>query len=208
LFRWSKSSLDAQLYALVPKNVDAAKLPHVARWAAHIGFFTAAQQATWRVFEYPKEEVEEAEEEGSEAEGSEEGSDDESGSDDPFGDSDSEDDEEAAAFIAKRAEEVKIIQARQAAKAGKARSNVTLDVKPLGSETDMDDLQEQVKAIEIEGLKWLGGQFLDVAFGIKKLRIMCQIVDALVPSADNIVEAVEELDDLVQSCDVFAFQMA
>jgi translation elongation factor EF-1beta len=114
--------------------------------------------------------------------------------DDPFGDlDDSDDDEETKAMMAAKAEQVKKIQARQAAKKGKARSNLTIDVKPDGAETDMDDIEAYVRAIEEDGLKWLGGQLIDVAFGIQKLRIMCQIVDEKIPSADNVVELVEQM---------------
>merc|ERR1712072_1422183 len=131
------------------------------------------------------------------------------GSDDPFADSDDDgsDDEETKAMMAAKAKQIADIQARQQAKKGKAKSNLTIDVKPDDLEVDMDDLTDDVKAITMDGLKWLGGQLIDVAYGIQKLRIMCQIVDQKIPSADIIVEAVEELDG-VQSCDIFAFQMA
>jgi len=56
-------------------------------------------------------------------------------------------------------------------------------------------------------LKWLGGQLVDVAYGIKKLRIMCQLVDVLV-NPDSVREEIEKFEEEVQSTDVFAFQMA
>jgi len=120
---------------------------------------------------------------------------------------DDDDDEATKAMFAKQKDLVKDIQARQAANAGKAKSNLTLDVGPYDTETDMSALEAKIRSIKIEGLKWLGGQLVDVAYGIKKLRIMCQLVDVLV-NPDTVREEIEKFDDEVQSTDVFAFQMA
>ena len=46
-------------------------------------------------------------------------------------------------------------------------------------------------------------QFIPVAFGIKKLRIICVVVDELV-STDDLQESIEALDG-VQSTDIHAF---
>jgi len=120
---------------------------------------------------------------------------------------DDDDDEATKQMFAKQKDLVKTIQDRQAAQAGKAKSNLTMDVKPFDTETDMAALEQKIRGIEIEGLKWLGGQLIDVAYGIKKLRIMCQLVDVLV-NPDTVREEVEKFEDEVQSTDVFAFQMA
>jgi elongation factor 1-beta len=132
-------------------------------------------------------------------------SDDDMDFDDMLGDD--EDDEETAALLAAKADQIKAIQARQAAKAHKAKSNLTLDIKPLGSDTDMEELERLVREIKLDGVTWLGGSLIDVAFGVKKLRILVQLVDVLA-SPDQIREQVEDLEDYVQSTDVFAFQMA
>jgi translation elongation factor EF-1beta len=118
-----------------------------------------------------------------------------------------DDDEETKAMFAKQKDLVKSIQERQAANATKAKSNLTLDVKPYDTETDMAELEKKIRTIEIEGLKWLGGTLIDVAYGIKKLRIMCQLVDVLV-NPDSVREEIEKFEEEVQSTDVFAFQMA
>lgn len=198
---WSLSSLDLETYLMIPANVDAGRYVHIARWQAHVASFTRATQDSWRVVERPvPEEPEKADEEGDEEEDDEEG-------DDPFGLDDSDDDEETRKMMREKADKIRAIQERQAAKKGKAKSNLTIDVKPEDAETDMDEVTEAVKAIEMDGLKWLGGQLIDVAYGIQKLRIMCQITDEKIPSADIIVEAAEEVGG-VQSVDIFAFQMA
>jgi len=120
---------------------------------------------------------------------------------------DDDDDAETKAMLENKKDLVKDIQARQAANAGKAKSNLTLDVKPYDTETDMAALEQKIRQIEMEGLKWLGGTLLDVAYGIKKLRIMCQLVDVLV-NPDTVREEIEKFEEEVQSTDVFAFQMA
>jgi len=127
--------------------------------------------------------------------------------DDLDGIGDADDDEETKAMFASKKDQIKEIQQRQAAGAAKAKSNLTLDVKPFDTETDMAVLEKKIREIEIEGLKWLGGQLVDVAYGIKKLRIMCQLVDVLV-APDTVREEIEKFEDEVQSTDVFAFQMA
>jgi len=171
---------------------------HLSRWFKQIASFPLSTRQSW-----PGEETAEK------AEKDDEESDEDSDDDDDdldFDAVDDDDDEETKALLAKKQDQIDAIQARQKAKEGKARSNLTLDVKPIGSETDMDVLQEEVRALEIEGVKWLGGSYMDVAYGVQKLRIMCQLVDVLV-SPDDVREALEDLEE-VQSTDVFAFQMA
>lgn len=83
-----------------------------------------------------------------------------------------------------------------------------MDVKPTSTDVNMEDLTKKVKQIEMPGVKWLGSSLIDVAYGIKKLRIMCQIVDDLI-NPDTIREEIEaRFEEDVQSTDVFAFQMA
>jgi len=108
----------------------------------------------------------------------------------------------AQALIAKKNAEREA--AKRAAKGGPtAKSSLILDIKPEDSETDMNDLLKEVKQIEMDGLTWGGHEFIPVAFGIKKLRIICVVVDDLV-STDDLQEAIEALDG-VQSTDIHAF---
>ncbi len=60
------------------------------------------------------------------------------------------------------------------------RSTLILDVKPLGSDTDMKVLETKVRAIEMDGLRWAGSELVPIGYGIKKLRIISVIVDDLV----------------------------
>jgi len=83
---------------------------------------------------------------------------------------------------------------------------LTLDIKPTGTDVDLKDLEKRVRGLELEGLKWLGSSHVDVAYGVKKIRIMCQLVDVLM-NPDTVREEIEKDED-VQSTDIFAFQMA
>ena len=120
--------------------------------------------------------------------------------------SDDDDDEDsgaaAQALIAKKNAEREA--AKRATKGGpQAKSSLILDVKPEDSDTDMDALAKQVKAIEMQGLTWGNFEFIPVAFGIRKLRIICVVVDDLV-STDDLQEQIEALEG-VQSTDIHAF---
>ena len=106
----------------------------------------------------------------------------------------------------KAANEARKKAAEEKPKAGPiGRSAVILDVKPWGEETDLKLLEEKVRAIALEGLEWKASKLVPIAFGISALQIMCHIVDDLISVDEDIVRAIEELEDDVQSVDVFAF---
>ena len=69
----------------------------------------------------------------------------------------------------------------------------------------MDDLAKKVLSIEMEGLTWgKDYKLVPVAFGIKKLVVVCTILDDLV-STDDLQEKIEAFEDFVQSVDIQAF---
>merc|ERR1712083_319953 len=118
------------------------------------------------------------------------------------------DDEETKQMMEKHKERIAEIQARQAAKKGKAKTNITIDVNPEDETTDMEDLQQRVTEVEIQGLKWLGeGNLIPTCFGMSKLTIMCQIFDEQVPSTQVIYDALEELEGVGSTREI-ASQMA
>ena len=83
------------------------------------------------------------------------------------------------------------------------KSSVVLDIKPLEQETDLDALVKFVKDIEMEGLEWKAHDLVPMAFGIKKITIMCHAVDDLV-SIDDLVDKIEDNED-VGSVEVVSF---
>jgi translation elongation factor EF-1beta len=118
-------------------------------------------------------------------------------------DSDNEEEREAQRIIDAKGAEKRAKDAAAGKKAVIARSTLILDVKPEGSDTDMVNLEANVRAIEMEGLNWKGSEMIPVAYGIKKLRIISVIVDDLV-STDDLCERIQAIED-VQSTDIFAF---
>ncbi|KAK4337431.1 hypothetical protein RND71_043635 [Anisodus tanguticus] len=120
---------------------------------------------------------------------------------DLFG-SDDEDDAEAEALREKRA-------AEHAAKKSKkpaliAKSSVVLEVKPWDDETDLEALEKSVRSIDMDGLVWGASKFVPVAFGLKKLQIVCVVEDDKV-SIEELSEKIEAFEDYIQSVDVAAF---
>lgn len=65
----------------------------------------------------------------------------------------------------------------------------------------MAQLEANVRAIEMDGLKWGASKLQAVGFGIKKLQINFVIEDEKV-STNDLQEQIEEDEDHVQSTDI------
>ncbi|CAL9216771.1 unnamed protein product, partial [Arabidopsis halleri] len=126
---------------------------------------------------------------------------------------DEEDDDDVDLFGEETEEEKKAAEERAASvkastkKKESGKSSVLIDIKPWDDETDMKKLEEAVRSIQMEGLFWGASKLVPVGYGIKKLQIMCTIVDDLV-SIDTMIEeqlTVEPINEYVQSCDIVAF---
>lgn len=120
---------------------------------------------------------------------------------DMFG-SDEEEDEEAekikqerlAAYAAKKSKKPALI----------AKSSVLLDVKPWDDETDMKEMENLVRTIEMDGLLWGQAVLKPIGYGINKLVINCVVEDDKI-SIEELSEKIEAFEDHVQSVDVAAF---
>ncbi|KAG2320626.1 hypothetical protein Bca52824_013839 [Brassica carinata] len=126
---------------------------------------------------------------------------------------DEDDDDDVDLFGEETEEEKKAAEERAASvkastkKKESGKSSVLIDIKPWDDETDMKKLEEAVRSIQMEGLFWGASKLVPVGYGIKKLQIMCTIVDDLV-SVDTMIEeqlTVEPINEFVQSCDIVAF---
>jgi translation elongation factor EF-1beta len=120
---------------------------------------------------------------------------------DLFG-SDDEEDAEAAKVREQRLAEYAAKKSKKPALV--AKSNVILDVKPWDDETNMKELEQAVRAIEMDGLLWGASKLVPLAYGIKKLQISCVVEDDKV-SIDELTEKIQENEDFVQSVDIAAF---
>lgn len=85
-----------------------------------------------------------------------------------------------------------------------AKSSIILDVKPWDDETDMKEMESQVRSIIMDGLVWGASKLVPVGYGINKLQIMCVVEDEKV-SVDLLVEEIQKFEDYVQSVDIAAF---
>lgn len=101
-----------------------------------------------------------------------------------------------------------------------AKSMVSLEVKPWGTclpgaffrsaclvltvlddETNLQEMEANVRAVEQDGLVWGASKFVEVGYGIKKLQINLVVEDEKV-SLDELQARIEEDEDHVQSTDV------
>jgi len=202
---YQASSADIQILSQIHASIDNKKYPHAARWLNHITSFSplvrakfggGASASTSGAAAHGGKAAKNAE---AEAEGEDEDDFMTSLSDD---DDDGDADSAAQALIAKKNAEREAAKKKE--KGGPvAKSSLILDVKPEDSDTDLQELVKKIKAIEMQGLTWGNYELIPVAYGIKKIRIICVVIDDEV-STDDLQEAIEQTEG-VQSTDIHAF---
>jgi len=191
---YAPSKADLSVFEALGKAPSADNV-HVARWYRHIASFDKTERAAWGGSPVPQ--VAGAKPTVAAPAAAADDDDDV----DLFG-SDEEDDAEAerireervAAYSAKKSKKPALI----------AKSSVLLDVKPWDDETDMKQMEANVRTIEMDGLLWGASKLVPVGYGINKLQIMCVIEDEKV-SIDLLQEKMQEFEDFVQSVDIAAF---
>merc|ERR1712137_315043 len=84
-----------------------------------------------------------------------------------------------------------------------AKTQLVFEVKPEEAETDLKQVEADIRAITMDGLSW-GEEFgtVPVGYGINKLVVQCVVEDEKV-SVDDLEESVQDLDG-VQSTDMIA----
>merc|ERR1711976_665899 len=180
---WVPSQADVALFKALAAAPDA-KFENVLRWWNNLNSYSSefASLPTGSASAAPAEEEDDDDV-------------------DLFGDDD-EDDEEAERI---KQERVAAYAARKEKKPALiAKSNIILDVKPWDDETDMKEVEAQVRKIEADGLLWGAAKLVPLAYGIKKLQISTVVEDDKI-SVDWLVETIQEIEDLVQSVDIAAF---
>merc|ERR1712038_282272 len=192
---YQPSQADAVVYQAL-NGAPAVKYNHALRWYNHIKSYGGETSK----FPGPKKAVTAYGPSGVAAAPAAKKSDDDDDMD-LFG-SDDEEDEEAerikaerlAAYAAKKSKKPALI----------AKSSILLDVKPWDDETDMKELEANVRTIQTDGLVWGASKLVPLAYGIKKLQIMCVVEDDKV-GTDFLEEEITQFEDFVQSVDVAAF---
>lgn len=188
---WTMSAADTEVYGKISSIPDRTKLPHAYRWYIHIA---ALQGVRGLGAGAPAAAAPAAEKKAAKA--------DDDDDFDVFGDDDDAEEEpkesraEMLARLKKEAEE------RTARKEAKQRTLVAIEVKPWDVEQDLMALWKKItETIKQDGLKWGEScNLADVAFGIKKIQTT--FVMGVNNSSDDIVEAIEAMEDEVQSCEV------
>lgn len=124
--------------------------------------------------------------------------------DDLFGD-DEETEEEKAARQKREEENRKKNADKKKEKVVIQKSLVVIDIKVHDMEQDLDALAKKVLETQFDGLVWKTEyKLLDVAFGVKKIRIGMVVEDAKV-SVDDIIDHIAQWEDEVQSVDIVSF---
>eukprot|EP01102_Stenamoeba_stenopodia_P014076 TRINITY_DN4647_c0_g2_i2.p1 TRINITY_DN4647_c0_g2~~TRINITY_DN4647_c0_g2_i2.p1 ORF type:complete len:265 (-),score=72.28 TRINITY_DN4647_c0_g2_i2:409-1203(-) len=68
-------------------------------------------------------------------------------------------------------------------------ARITIDIKPIDAEVDMNELEHHVRSIVIQGLEWKTSQFVNFVYGHTKLRITAEITgDKLAEDLSNAVK--------------------
>ncbi|KAL3473319.1 hypothetical protein BJX99DRAFT_234044 [Aspergillus californicus] len=197
----SPSQADVVTFKAFSGAPDAAKYPNVARWYKHIAsyeseFPSLPGDASTAFTAYGPE--------GAELPVNPKDKPAEDDDMDLFGsDEDEEEDPEVVKEREARLAEYKKKKEGKAKPA--AKSMVTMEVKPWDDETDLGELEANVRAIEKDGLVWGASKLVAVGFGIKKLQINLVVEDEKI-SIDDLQQQIEEDEDHVQSTDIAAMQ--
>ncbi|CAG4960149.1 unnamed protein product [Parnassius apollo] len=194
---YTPTQADVKVFEQVGK-APAASLPHALRWYKHIASYSVAERKTLPEGVTPLNAGAKTTTTAPPAKKEEDDDDDV----DLFGSGDEEEDAEAAII---REERLKAYADKKSKKPALiAKSSIILEVKPWDDETDMKEMEKQVRTIEMDGLLWGAAKLVPVGYGINKLQIMCVIEDDKV-SVDLLTEKIQEFEDFVQSVDIAAF---
>ncbi len=126
--------------------------------------------------------------------------------DDLFADEDPEEEAKRQA-LAEKMKKDKEEKAKKKKPAPIAKSIVLLDIKVFEIDQDLDALAKKIFAeVQKDGLIWKTEyQLLDVAFGIKKIRIGCVIEDEKVSVDEDLIDNLQSWEDEIQSVDIVSF---
>ncbi|KAJ9647901.1 hypothetical protein H2201_001268 [Coniosporium apollinis] len=203
---YTPSQADVKCFQQLKEQPAVETYPYAYRWYKHIASFSSEFDSlpgdpTKSHTAYGPESSELTVNPAKAPEAAEEQGDDEDV--DLFGSDDEEEDAEAARVREERLAEYK--KKKEGKTKPAAKSVVTMDVKPWDDETDMGELEKNVRAIEKDGLVWGKSQLVAIGYGIKKLQINLVIEDDKV-SLDELQEQIAEDEDHVQSTDIVAMQ--
>ncbi|KAI4245407.1 MAG: hypothetical protein L6R40_002467 [Gallowayella cf. fulva] len=202
---YGPSQADVTSFKALPGPPKVEKYPHAWRWYKHISSYQSEFSSlpgdpskAYTTYGPEKSELTINPKDAPKAAEADEDED-----DDLFGSDDESEDDEAKK---KREENLAAYKKKKEGKTKPAaKSIVTLDVKPWDDETDMKELEKNMRSIEMDGLTWGASKLVPVGFGIKKLQVNLVVEDEKV-SIDDLQEQIASDEDHVQSTDVAAMQ--
>ncbi|XP_050418039.2 elongation factor 1-beta [Patella vulgata] len=190
---YSPSAADAVVFEALT-GAPASSLPHALRWYNHIKSYGDLRKS----FPGTRKPV------GSYGTASAAAAADDDDDDDDidlFGD----DDDDTAAQEELKKKRIEDYANRKAKKPVLiAKSSIILEVKPWDDETDMKIIEQNVRSIEADGLRWAASKLVPVGYGINKLQINCVVEDDKI-GTDFLEEEITKFEDVVQSVDIVAF---
>eukprot|EP00505_MAST-04D_sp_SCG-Rhode-Island_P001346 Stramenopile-MAST_4_protein_1346 len=221
------TALDKTIFETIGIFTDKS-CPHIFRWSKHVSSYSADVRASWggeapaapapaaakkeKKEKKPKRtDDDDVDDLFGDDDVTKDDDDDDDDVDDLFGDDDEE--EDISDIIAKRIAADKDLQAAIKAKKEKAakkgaqvqKTMFVYDVKPYDTETDLLALAQELKQQTHPGIICWGEEhkLIDVAFGVKKLRIS-MIVDDDKACTDDLEELMiaDGRDDSIQSIDL------
>jgi elongation factor 1-beta len=196
---WTYTPADSDMLAKFEAMPDSVKYPHAYRWYIHI----AALQGIRGLSISPPVAAAAAAKAPAAAAAAKADDDDF----DVFADDDEEDDEPKESRGDMLARLKKEAEVRTAKKEAKQRTLVAIEIKPWDVEQDLMVLWKKItNTINQDGLQWAQScNLVDVAYGIQKIQTT--FVMGATNSSDDVIEAILEMEDEVQSCEVITMNV-
>lgn len=198
---WQFSPADTEYFGKFSSCPEADKFPHAYRWYVHIAALQGVRGLALSppaAAPAPAAPAAAADDEGKKKKKAADDDDDF----DVFGEEDEEEEapkESRAEMLARLKKEA---EERTAKKEAKQRTLVGIEIKPWTTEQDLMELWKKITTtVTQDGLKWGESCTLaEVAFGIKKIQTT--FVMGVNNSSDDVQEAIEAMEDEVQSVEI------
>ncbi|EGG20287.1 elongation factor 1b-related protein [Cavenderia fasciculata] len=91
-----------------------------------------------------------------------------------------------------------------AKKVKETKSEVVMEVKTWDDTISMKDVEDAVRSVSMDGLKWGHSKLVPTAFKMHSLSIQCIVDDHLV-SVQDLEDTLNDIEELIQSVDIISF---
>ncbi|MCL4126559.1 UNVERIFIED_CONTAM: hypothetical protein GTU68_046714 [Idotea baltica] len=81
---------------------------------------------------------------------------------------------------------------------------ILLEIKPKDDDTDMNELEDLVRGVILDGMKWGASQLSPIAFSSHKLSIICTVEDNKA-SIQDVLQKLIKFEDYVKDVNIAAF---